>query len=114
MTHRTSPGEAAGDPEEADPCDGGPAGPLHVPVRPGPAGVTVRLFRDSLGARTAVAFTTQDRLVAVLGPWQQWVRLSEPALRALTAPLGAVALTLDPQLVAPAADRTPRRALTAA
>ncbi|MEV1006825.1 SAV_915 family protein [Streptomyces sp. NPDC049881] len=113
-TPASSPGDAAGDPGEADPCDRGPAGPLWVPVRPGPAGCVVRLFRDPEGVRTAVAFTTEARLTAALGPWQGWIRLSEPALRALTAPLGTTALTLDPQLAAPAANRAPRRALAAA
>ncbi|MFF4136326.1 hypothetical protein ACFY1B_33310 [Streptomyces mirabilis] len=34
------------------------------------------------------------------------IRLCEPALRALAAPLGVTTLTIDPQLSAPSADRT--------
>ncbi|SFE21465.1 hypothetical protein SAMN05216251_102120 [Actinacidiphila alni] len=85
--------------ETADPLDA----PLFVPVRPGPAGCwTARLFRSPLGTRTAVAFTGEDRLVRTLGPAQPWIRLSERALRALTAPLGVTALRIDPRLTAPA------------
>jgi hypothetical protein len=45
-------------------------------------------------------------LTATLGPDQASIRLSEPALRALAAPLGVTALTVDPSFPAPAADRT--------
>ncbi|MER6027338.1 SAV_915 family protein [Streptomyces sp. NPDC001851] len=88
------------DPEPSDPV---PAGPLYVPVRPGPSGCTARLFRTPLGGRTAVGFTTEHRLTATFGPGQPWIRLAEPALRALTAPLGVTALTVDPRFTAPAA-----------
>ncbi|MGW0855931.1 SAV_915 family protein, partial [Streptomyces sp. NPDC002690] len=75
-----------------------PAGPLFVPVRSGsvgcPSSVRALFFRTPLGARTAVAFTSQKRLVATLGAGQRWVRLGEPALRALAAPLGVRALTV--------------------
>lgn len=86
---------AADDPE---PCEPTPAGPLYVPVRSGPTGCAARLFRTPLGGRTAVAFTTERRLATVLGPDQAWIRLSEPALHALTAPLGVTGVTLDPSL----------------
>jgi hypothetical protein len=79
-----------------------PEAELFVPVRSGPAGLLVRLFRTPLGARTAVAFTGAEQLAAVLGADQPWVTLCEEALRELTAPLGVTALTVDPQLVAPA------------
>lgn len=89
--------------EDPEPLDRVPAGlPLYVPVRPGPAGCTARFFRTALGGRTAVAFTSSRELVRVLGPGQQWIRLSEPALRALATPLGVTALRIDPQLSAPA------------
>ncbi|MFF7357518.1 MULTISPECIES: SAV_915 family protein [Streptomyces] len=88
------------DPEPADPF---PAGPLYVPVRPGPSGYAARLFRTPLGDRTAVGFTAERRLTATLGPGQPWIRLAEPALRALTTPLGVTTLTVDPQFTAPAA-----------
>ncbi|MFF9145608.1 SAV_915 family protein [Streptomyces sp. NPDC014861] len=86
------------DPEPANPA---PAGRLCVPVRPGARGAVARLFRTPVGARTAVAFTTPERLRATLGADQSWIPLSEPALRALAGPLGVHALTVDPVLTAP-------------
>ncbi|MEW2521920.1 SAV_915 family protein [Actinacidiphila alni] len=75
-------------------------GPLYVPVRPGPAGYVVRLWRTPVGSRTAVAFTSDQRLRSVLGPTQPWIKLSESALRAMAEPLGAHHLTVDPLLTA--------------
>lgn len=100
------------DPEPSDPI---PAGPLYVPVRSGPAGYTARLFRTPPGNRTAVGFTSRRRLTDVLGSDQVWIRLGEPALRALVEPLGVTTLTVDPQLAAPVVTvspppRTPRPA----
>ncbi|WP_073500311.1 SAV_915 family protein [Actinacidiphila paucisporea] len=77
--------------------------PLYVPVRRGPAGLVVRLWRTPAGTRTAVAFTTDQRLRAALGPCQDWIRLSESALRRLAEPLGSTALTVDPLLFGRAA-----------
>ncbi|MGW0629613.1 SAV_915 family protein [Streptomyces sp. NPDC002758] len=88
--------------EDPEPSDRSPAGPLYVPVRSGPAGYAARLFRTPLGDRTAVGFTSAHRLAATLGPDQAWIRLAEPALRALTAPLGITVVTIDPQFSAPA------------
>lgn len=78
---------------------------LFVPVRPGRNGagrdgVALRMFRTPLGTRTAVAFTGEAALRRALGPDQRWVRLAEPALRALAEPLGAARLTVDPLLTA--------------
>ncbi|WP_329172371.1 SAV_915 family protein [Streptomyces sp. NBC_01477] len=90
-------------PESAEPLERGPAGhALFVPVRPGPTGCTTRFFRNALGGRTAVAFTSERTLVMALGPAQRWTRLSEPALRALAAPLGITEVRVDPRLSAPA------------
>jgi hypothetical protein len=88
------------DPEPSQPV---PAGTLFVPVRPGSVGPCVRLFRTPLGGRTAVVFTTEQQLTSTLGRAQPWIRLCESAVRALTEPLGVTALTVDPQLAAPAA-----------
>lgn len=95
------------DPEPEEPL---PAGRLYVPVRPGNgAGTAIRLFRTPLGTRTAVGFTTSERLAATLGASQPSVRLSEELLRALCAPLGAHLLTVDPALSAhPVAPSGPR------
>jgi hypothetical protein len=91
------------DPEPSDPSPAGPLYvPVYVPVRPGPSGCAARLFRTPLGDRTAVGFTSARRLTATLGPGQAWIRLAEPALRALTAPLGITTVTVDPQFTAPA------------
>ncbi|MGW1818040.1 SAV_915 family protein [Streptomyces sp. NPDC002125] len=87
------------DPEPEEPV---PAGPLFVPVRPGrDTGAVVRLYRTPLGARTAVGFTSSERLTAVLGESQTYIRLPEPVLRALGEPLGAGLVTVDPTLSAP-------------
>lgn len=89
--------------EDPEPSERFPAGPLYVPVRPGPgAACAARLFRTPLGDRTAVGFTSSRQLAATLGPDQPWIRLAEPALRALTAPLGVTTVTVDPQFAAPA------------
>jgi hypothetical protein len=69
-------------------------------------GCTARFFRTPLGGRTAVAFTSGAKLTTTLGSDQASIKLSAPALRALAAPLGVTALTIDPSLSAPAADRT--------
>jgi hypothetical protein len=83
---------------------------LFVPVRPNTDGFALRMFRTPLGTRTAVAFTSEPALVRALGATQAWVRLGEPAVRALAAPLGTVRLTIDPLLTA----RRPRTAPAAA
>ncbi|MEV7611846.1 SAV_915 family protein [Streptomyces sp. NPDC089799] len=88
--------------DDPEPEERVPAGLLYVPVRPGTAETVVRMFRTPLGARTAVGFTCPDRLAAVLGAEQPWIRLSEAALRAMTEPLGAALLTVDPTFTAPA------------
>ncbi|MGW1946179.1 SAV_915 family protein [Streptomyces sp. NPDC001940] len=89
-------------PEDPEPLERFPAGPLFVPVRPGPAGCAARLFRTPLGDRTAVGFTSERKLTATLGSEQAWIRLAEPALRALTAPLGVATVIVDSQFSAPA------------
>ncbi|MEU6769831.1 SAV_915 family protein [Streptomyces sp. NPDC046759] len=90
--------------EDPELSDRFPAGPLFVPVRPGPSGCVTRVFRTPLGERTAVGFTSEDRLIATLGAGQAWIRLAEPALRALAEPLGFTTVTVDPQFTA----RSPR------
>ncbi|MFJ9032389.1 SAV_915 family protein [Streptomyces sp. NPDC102274] len=97
----------AADPD-ADPDEPRTARPLYVPVRLGSAGGhQLRFARTPLGARTAIGFTSSLRLTAVLGEGQAWIRLAEPALRALAEPLGAALVTVDPQLTAPAISGRP-------
>ncbi|MFD4945214.1 SAV_915 family protein [Streptomyces sp. NPDC058239] len=93
--------------EDPDPLQTNRTGALFVPVRPGPVGYCARLFRTPLGVRTAVAFTNERRLTLTLGQRQIWIRLSEPAVRALVAPLGVVDLVVDPLLAAPGAGAAP-------
>ncbi|MFI6444127.1 SAV_915 family protein [Kitasatospora sp. NPDC050543] len=76
---------------------------LCVPVRSVGSGYALRLFRRRDGGRCAVAFTSATALTDLLGPAQRCIRLAEPALRALAAPLGVTTLVVDPQLVAPPA-----------
>ncbi|MGK5549107.1 SAV_915 family protein [Streptomyces sp. URMC 127] len=95
---------ATGDGEPSEPSH--PAGraearALYVPVRRCAGGFSLRVFRSPLGARTAVAFTTERRLSDVLGPDQPAIRLALPAVRALAAPLGVALVAVDPQLTAP-------------
>ncbi|MER6254599.1 SAV_915 family protein [Streptomyces sp. NPDC001584] len=100
--------------DDPEPEERVPAGPLYVPVLPGRAEVVVRLFRTPLGARTAVGFTSTERLAATLGAAQPWIRLSESALRAMTEPIGASLLTVDPALTAPAVTAAAAGAATGA
>lgn len=70
---------------------------LLVPVTPARAGaLAVRTARLSSGQRIGLAFTSEATLHATLGPGQPWIRLSEPMLCDLLAPLGVAQLRLDP------------------
>ncbi|MFF8770272.1 SAV_915 family protein [Kitasatospora sp. NPDC015120] len=73
----------------------------HVPVTVTGRTTSLRLFRLRDGRRCAVGFSSAGALAGLLGPGQAAVELGEPALRALTAPLGVEELVLDPRLVAP-------------
>jgi hypothetical protein len=75
--------------------------PLCIPVSDNGCGFTLRLFRNRDGSRCAVAFTTPERLGAVLGAGQRWVELAEPALRDMVGPLRVEHLVVDPSLIAP-------------
>ncbi len=90
--------------EDPEPSDRFPAGPLFIPVRPGPSWNVMCMFRTPLGARTVIGFTSERRLIATLGSEQPWIRLAESALRALTVSLGVATITVDPQFTA----RAPR------
>ncbi|MFE9047474.1 SAV_915 family protein [Streptomyces rubiginosohelvolus] len=88
--------------EDPDPDEQAPDGLLFVPVRPEAAGPVLRVFRTPLGERTAVGFSRRDLVTATLGAGQPAIPLAEPALRALTEPLGIDRLVVDPVLTAPA------------
>ncbi|WP_406111108.1 SAV_915 family protein [Kitasatospora purpeofusca] len=72
----------------------------HVPVTVTGRTTSLRLFRLRNGRRCAVGFSSAGALAELLGPEQAAVELGEPALRALTAPLGVDELVLNPRLVA--------------
>ncbi|MFD3513067.1 SAV_915 family protein [Streptomyces sp. NPDC058657] len=93
--------------EDPDPEEQHPAARFHVPVRPGSDGCALRFFRTPVGVRAVVAFTTVERLRAVLGRKQPCIPLSEAALRDLAGPLGVGTLIVDPVLTAPAAAHAP-------
>jgi hypothetical protein len=63
--------------------------------------MVVRTGRQPQGRRVGIAFTRPDRLVAAMGKRQQWMRLSESALRAMLLPLGISDIQVDPILVGP-------------
>ena len=63
------------------------------------------------GRRVGIAFTTLANLRAASGPRQEWMRLTEEALRETLAPLGVSRIQLDPVLVGP--DVSSRPALQA-
>lgn len=88
--------------EDPEPEERASARPLFVPVLKGPAGWVARMFRTPLGSRTAVGFTSEQRLAATLGQAHAWIRLSPHALRALAQPLGIAHVAVDPRLAAPA------------
>lgn len=79
--------------------DAGPEGhqPLLVPVSSSPSGSLALLTgRLPSGEQVGLAFTSEESLRAVLGPWQQWTRLSEGALRGMLTPIGVEHLRVDP------------------
>ncbi|GAA4628845.1 hypothetical protein GCM10023196_046910 [Actinoallomurus vinaceus] len=88
-----------------------PPDPLFVPVRRSSAGtLTLLTARLPAGPRVGVAFTGLAALRAASGPTQEWVRLSEHALRGLLLPLGVDRIQIDPVLVAADVNRpTPVR-----
>ncbi|MGI5153772.1 SAV_915 family protein [Microbispora sp. CA-102843] len=70
--------------------------PLYVPVRRSTFSLALRLFRTAAGKRTAVAFTSPFRLARALGGDQDWIRLSEPALRGMINDLNVIGIVIDP------------------
>jgi hypothetical protein len=70
--------------------------PLLVPARSGGGVLGLRLFRTPAGNRTAVAFTSLDQLVKVLGDDHEWMWLCERALRGMVKDLGVIGIVIDP------------------
>lgn len=74
-------------------------GLMLVPVRGGSGMVSLRCARLETGERVGLAFTSETRLVEVMGADQPWIRLDERAIRALLAPLAVTRIRVDPSLV---------------
>jgi hypothetical protein len=75
-------------------------GLLVVPV----AGAEMLALRSGhlpTGERVGIAFTTESRLIQVMGAGQRWIQLSETAMKAMLAPLGIARVQVDPGLIAP-------------
>jgi hypothetical protein len=86
-----------------------PPDPLFVPVRRSRVGTLTPLTaRLPSGPRVGLGFTGLAALRAASGPTQQWIRLSEPALRGLLEPLGIDRIQIDPVLVAADVNRPTR------
>lgn len=73
---------------------------LVVPVA-GSETLALRSGRLPTGERVGIAFTTESRLVQVMGAGQRWIHLAEPAMKAMLAPLGIDRVQVDPGLIAP-------------
>ncbi|MCF2527716.1 SAV_915 family protein [Yinghuangia soli] len=74
---------------------------VFVPVRSTPSGIEVlRLFKDALGTRVGVGFTSAAQLRAVLGSGQEWTVMAETCLRETLAGLGVDVVVRDPRLSA--------------
>ena len=69
-----------------------------VPVSATSCGtLALRTGRLPSGERIGLAFSSEDALRAVLGPWQQWTHLSEQALHGMLAPIGVQQVRVDPR-----------------
>ena len=81
---------------------------LYVPLRDAACGVSLRLFRDRGGERCAVGFTRLESMAELLGPDQQYYRLTARSVRELAGQRDVTRLIVDPVLVAaPVNDITP-------
>ncbi len=75
--------------------------PLFVPVRRSSLGTLTPLTaRLPQGPRVGIAFTSLEDLQAATRPGQDWIRLAQPALRALLRPLGIERIQVDAVLIA--------------
>jgi hypothetical protein len=86
-------------------------GLLVVPVA-GSEALTLRSGRTPAGERVGIAFTTESRLIQVMGAGQPWIHLSEAAMKAMLAPLGIARVQVDPGMIAPGVRPEPATAFT--
>jgi hypothetical protein len=70
--------------------------PLPLPVRSRHGTLALRLFRTPAGKRTAVAFSSREQLMEVLGEGHAWTRLSERVLREMVEGLDVAGIVIDP------------------
>jgi hypothetical protein len=63
--------------------------------------LALRSGRLPTGERVGIAFTTESRLIQIMGAGQRWIRLNEAAIKAMLAPLGIARVQVDPGLIAP-------------
>jgi hypothetical protein len=70
--------------------------------------LAVATWARPAGGRVGIMFTTVDRLVAAMGDEQQWIPISESALRAMLRPLGIKDIEVDPVMVRPRVPLPPR------
>jgi hypothetical protein len=75
-------------------------GLMVVPVRTGTGTLSVRSGRLPTGEHVGIAFTSEARLVEVMGADQPWIHLNERAIKAMLAPLGVTRIQVDPGLIA--------------
>jgi hypothetical protein len=67
-----------------------------VPVSATPSGtLALKTGRLTSGERIGLAFTSEQSLRDVLGPWQQWTHLSERALHGMLTPIGVAQVRVD-------------------
>ena len=74
-------------------------GLLVVPVA-GSETLALRSGRLPTGERVGIAFSTESRLIQVMGAGQRWIHLAEPAVKSMLAPLGIDRVQVDPGLIA--------------
>jgi hypothetical protein len=69
----------------------------YVPVRQTQRGtLAVRTGRLVDGNPVGLAFTSEESLIAVYGPWQSWIRIDLEALRQMLLPVGVAEVRVDP------------------
>ena len=67
----------------------------------GSEALALRSGRTPAGERVGIAFTTESRLIQVMGAGQPWIHSSEAAMKAMPAPLGISRVQVEPGMIAP-------------
>jgi hypothetical protein len=74
---------------------------MVVPIRTDSGTASLRCGRLPDGRRVGIAFTTEARLIEVMGADQPWIHLHDRAMKAMLAPLGVTRIQVDPGMVRP-------------